>query len=406
MTDNTDNTDIEEFEEISSPEEAGEVEAGENAPEEIEVPKRKRKEKVEEGSDTQEETVDSALVASETNSEINPDELVAKKTSRFAQEVEKASSKDKKAMYRSERIYTEDADEDVETDATILRKDYMELVASVKSLKILKGKITGFRYAGAARKSTVLAEVEYGSGLFLVLIPSYLLYDYEVTDIIDPDKMQQIENNIKRRIGSDVRFIARHVDEKEQIAYADRLQAQSITARSNFIKPLADGVPRIVNGEIVKGQVIYTTTKGIIVDALGIDVKIPKDELSHSYVGNARDECKVGEYVNVKVSEIKEISVTKNGTPYRLITASGSIKAASPNHKAKLYDQIKIDSINAAEITYIEEAGVFCRLRGGVDCLCALPRFGENPKRGDTRLVKITDKVDDKLFLYGIFVKG
>lgn len=369
------------------------------------APKRKKKEKAAEDpveSSTEEADIEEAV----TRAEINPDEIVAKKTSRFAKEVEKASNRDKKQMYRSERIFTEDADEDIETDATILRKDYMELVASVKSEKILKGKITGFRYAGAARKSTVLAEIEYGSGLFLVLIPSYLLYDYEVSDIIDPDKMQQIENNIKRRIGSDVRFVAKHVDEKGQVAYADRLKAQSITARNNFIRAQSDGAPRIINGMIVKGQVIYTTTKGIIVDALGIDIKIPKEELSHSYVGNARDECKVGDSVNVRLSDIKEISVVKNETPYKLVTATGSIKAASPNHKEKLYDQIKVDSINAAEITYIEEAGVFCRLRGGVDCLCALPKFGENPKRGDTRLVKITDKVDDKMFLYGIFVKG
>lgn len=380
-----------------------EVEAG--ATEADAAPKRKKKEKAAEDpveSSTEEADIEEAV----TRAEINPDEIVAKKTSRFAKEVEKASNRDKKQMYRSERIFTEDADEDIETDATILRKDYMELVASVKSEKILKGKITGFRYAGAARKSTVLAEIEYGSGLFLVLIPSYLLYDYEVSDIIDPDKMQQIENNIKRRIGSDVRFVAKHVDEKGQVAYADRLKAQSITARNNFIRAQSDGAPRIINGMIVKGQVIYTTTKGIIVDALGIDVKIPKEELSHSYVGNARDECKVGESVNVRLSDIKEISVVKNETPYKLVTATGSIKAASPNHKEKLYDQIKVDSINAAEITYIEEAGVFCRLRGGVDCLCALPKFGENPKRGDTRLVKITDKVDDKMFLYGIFVKG
>ena len=60
----------------------------------------------------------------------------------------------------------------------------------------------------------------------------------------------------------------------------------------------------------------------------------------------------------------------------------------------------------AAEITYIEDSGVYCRLRGGMDCLCALPRFGQNPRRGQKRVVRITEKDADRLFVYGVFVNN
>lgn len=340
--------------------------------------------------------------------EIDLDQMMAYKASRFSHEVAKASKKAKKEMYRSEHVFTEFGDEDIETDSTILKEDYLELVASSKSQKILEGVITGFHYVNKdkIRKSTLCADVEFGHGLFNVVIPSYLLYDYEMSNYVEPDKMQVIENNIKRRIGAKIKFIARHVDEKEQIAYADRLLAMSIIGHENYIKERRDGVPRLVNGVIVKSQVISTVSRGVIVDALGCDIAIPKDEISHSYVGDAREELHVGDYVNVRVSDIGEKTVNKNNANYRLVTAKGSIKDATPNRRKKLFDMIQEGSECAAEITYIEDSGVYCRLRGGMDCLCALPRFGQNPRRGQKRVVRITEKDADRLFVYGVFVNN
>lgn len=336
--------------------------------------------------------------------EIDPDALVAKNTSRFAYEVEKASKKQKRDMYKSEHVITEYGDEEVETEATMLRRDYLELVASAKSHKILEGMIMGYRYAGEMGKSTLLAEIEYGSGYFNVLIPSYLLYDYEVSKYVEHDKLQKLEVSIKRRVGSKIKFVVRHVDEKNQVAYADRLEAQSIIGYTNYLKQQRDEKPRIVNDMIVKSQVIYTSINSITVDALGVDITIPASELSHMYVGDARQEFTVGEMVNVRVTDIKETTVEKNGTKYRLVTANGSIKAATPDKKKKLYDQFQVDGVYAAKITYVEEAGVFCRLRGNVDCLCALPRFGRNPKRDDVRMVRITEKDDESMFIFGVLV--
>ncbi len=336
--------------------------------------------------------------------EIDPDALVAKNTSRFAYEVEKASKKQKRDMYKSEHIVTEFGDEEVETEATILRRDFLELVSSSKSHKVLEGTIMGYRYAGEPGRSTLLAEIEYGSGFFNVLIPSYLLFDYEVSKYVEPNQLKDLENNIKRRIGGKTKFVARHVDEKTQTAYADRLEAQSIIGYNNYLKPQRDDKPRIVNDMIVKSQVIYTRSNLIIVDALGTDITIPVNELSHMYVGDARQEFSVGDMVNVRVSDIKETYIEKNGTKYRMVSASGSIKAATPDKKKKLYDQFQVDGVYAAKITYIEEAGVFCRLRGNVDCLCALPRFGKNPKRDDIRMVRITEKDDESMFIFGVLV--
>lgn len=405
---NTEATEVKE-EEVQVTEQAAEPKAkkAEVTPEVTEEAKEDAKEEaVEAAPEAVAEETKAVQVSDKEDKVLSPDEDIAHKTSRFAHELAKASKKAKQEMYRSEHVITEYGDDDVETESTLLKKDYLELVASSKSQKILEGKVVGFRYAGETRKSTILAEIEYGTGLYTILIPSYLMYDYEMSQYVEPDMIQRVENNIMRRIGGRIKFIIRHVDEATQTAYADRLMAQSIIGHDNYIRLTRDGKPRIIEGQIVKGQVIYTTSKGIVVDALGTDISIRKEELSHSYVGDARDEYKVGDSVNVKIGKIKEVLVEKNETNYKLIKATGSVKDAKVNHKERLYPQFKIDGVYAATVTYVEEAGAFCRLKGEVDCLVALPRFGENPVRGDERIVKITEKDDERMYLYGIFLSN
>jgi len=338
--------------------------------------------------------------------ELDPDEIIAQKAHRLSRALEPTTKAQKKEKFKSEHVVTEFGDEEIETDSTLLREDYLELLASKKSQKILEGTIIGFKYAGEVRKSTVLAEVQYGQGYFTVLIPSYLLYDYDVKKYVDPDQLQTIENNIIRRFGSKVKFIVHHVDLEAQQAYGDRLAAQSIIADSNYVRPTRDGKPRITEGMIVKSQVMYVVSKGMIVDALGCDIQIPKEEFEYGFVGDARQEYKAGDYVNVRVSNITEYKTEKNNMNYKLMKATGSVKAAKVDKRPMIYNQIKVGEVCSAKITYVEESGVFCRIKDSIDCLVALPRFGRNPERGDVRTIRITEKQDENMWIYGTFVNN
>ena len=338
--------------------------------------------------------------------ELNPDEIIAQKAHRLSRALEPTTKAQKKKIFKSEHVVTEFGDEEIETDSTLLREDYLELLASKKSQKILEGTIIGFKYAGEVRKSTVLAELEFGKGYFSLLIPSYLLYDYDVSKYVDPDQLQTIENNIIRRFGSKVKFMVHHVDLEERQAFGDRLAAQSIIADSNYVRPTRDGKPRITEGMIVKAQVMYVVSKGMIVDALGCDIQIPKDEFEYGFVGDARQEYKAGDYVNVRVSNISEYKTTKNNMNYKLMKATGSVKAAKVDKRPMIYEKIKVGEVCSAKITYVEESGVFCRIKDSIDCLVALPRFGRNPERGDVRTIRITEKQDENMWIYGTFVNN
>lgn len=339
----------------------------------------------------------------------DPDELVAKKSSRFAHALSKASKKDKAEMFRSEHIVTEYGDEEVENDATRLRNEQMELLASSQSQKILEGTIVGYKYAGEQRKSTILVEIGYGDGLFTIYIPVYLLFDYDMENqekYVSEEMNKQLEAIVSKRIGATVKFVVKNVDQKTRTAFADRLKAMDIMGQVNYKRPLDDGKPRIVEGMLVKANVQQVMSQYILVDALGAEIKIPRAELSHFHVGNAREEFHVGDHVVVRVSNITSLTTRKNNDKYTLITADGSIKDATKDPKPRLFEKYKVDGRYAAEVTYVEEIGVFCRLHDGMDVLVSMPRFGEIPHRGQKRVVEIKIKDEEKMRLLGIFVNN
>ncbi len=334
------------------------------------------------------------------------EEIIKKATGRKkgSEKVEAASKRKKSELYRSEHVFTEFGDEEIETDSTKLREDYLNLVESSKVGRILTGKITGYHYAGERLKSTVLAEVDFGNSTFQVMIPSYLLFDYPIDKYIEPNKIWEIEKEVGRRIGSEVRFIAVNVNEKEKTALGDRLAANSRVSYEQYVKTLRDGAPRIVNGNIVQGQVISVMGRGVLIDCLGIDVFVKKEELSWQFVGNAKDFCQVGQSLNVRIDKIEGYTTERYGNKYKMLAAEGSVRKATPDTREEMYKRFHLGGIYAVEVSYRDTPGVYCVLPGGYSILCAPPDEGETPVKGAMRKVRITNKIDDELKIFGVFV--
>lgn len=333
---------------------------------------------------------------------------IVQRTSRSAYAIEKASKTAKKKMYKSEHVVTENGNEEVETSATIKRGEMLELVASARSNKILKGIISGFREVdtNGEGSGTLLAEVLYGTGAFSVVIPSYLLFDYDMEKYENEENRGAIEKILTKRIGSNVQFVVRNLDEKNSIAYADRLSALSMQGIYQYTFAQRDGKPNIVPGMLVKADVVQVGRTYVVVNALGAEFRIGQSELSWIHIGDANQDFSVGDSVIVRISSFNVVVVKKNSNNYKLIKATGSIKDASQNPRKENYPKYHIGGRYTAEITWTDDSGVFCKLSDNMDCLVAFPKFGKNPVRGERRVVQITQKDDAKLFIYGVFVNN
>ncbi|MBO5551570.1 MAG: S1 RNA-binding domain-containing protein [Lachnospiraceae bacterium] len=320
----------------------------------------------------------------------------------------KASKDIKKMLMSSEHVVTEDGDEEVDTYAKTRNREYLELLGSAKSGQILEGEITGIRQANPDNEtSTILVDVSYGANTYKVTIPSYLLYYYEESAYATAEGARNLKQAIKKRLGSKIRFCASYVDQASGICYADRLKALDITGTRHYLKPWkGTDDPHVFPGIIVKSRVVAVSRTYVIVDALGAEITIPNEELSYMKIGDARTKFSVDQSVNVKILTVSEMNIKRNKDHYRLVKATGSIRQAYPDLRAQHYSQYDVGRLVTGRITWIDDSSnVFCELNGGeIDCVCDWPQFGPSPVVGQKRVIRITSRDDNKLFLYGRFV--
>lgn len=404
-------TDMESSDENASPEEA---EANES---EANVPIMEEAEEEDEAEEEKQALLQDAQ-ANMTAKEFKQFQELLNKTQFYAHKVSRATRSEIREMYRSEHIITEDDSVAVKTEATKLREDYLELVASADSRRILTGKIVGCRSANTDNEvATILAEVAFGNNTHTVLIPDFLLFHYDIETYRTPERQAQVERRVRDMIKAEIKFIVKHVDQKTHTAYADRLKAMERESYLNYTRTTRGGQPRVIPGQIVQGRVTCVTKNHIVVCALGSESTIFRarkgkapgeviNEIAWSYVGDCRDLYRVNDIINVKVLDIKANRVTKYKEEYELVATSLSVKRTQKDPMTLYYDKFHEGEFCQATVTAINESGVFVSLKGLVDCLVAFPQVGEMPVRGDERTVRITKKTileNGRKLIFGVF---
>ena len=309
-----------------------------------------------------------------------------------------ASKAQKKEMFASQHIITENGAVKVENETTKLKQDMLELAASAKAKRILTGYINGYREIESnGNIKQYLADVTYGYGTCKVLIPDYVLFHYQYEDHLNQKTQQAVQNRLRRMIGAEIRFIVKYFDQKTKTAYADRLKAMESIAWNNYIREITDDKPRVYAGLIAQGSVVAVAGNYIIVNVFGSDSKIMREECSWNYINDCREVFKVNDRVNCKVLAVKEIDAVKASKEiYHLIATTLSIKQTTENPAKKYFDNYSVNGLYRAVVTYLNEDGVFVVLDDKVPCLAAHPRYAELPAIGDMRVIKITEKTKNE----------
>lgn len=335
------------------------------------------------------------------------DEQIEEKLSRATYTGVTASKKEKSELDETEKVITEDGDQEIETMESVHKKELVELRGAARSGRILEGEIIGFRQTDPDDPSSLLlAEIRYGTGSVHVSIPVNVLFDFDEQLYATEENRRVLVQQVKKRITATVRFVPAYVDEKSNTCYGDRLRAEEQVGKRFYLSDFrGTGGPRITAGLIVKSRILAVGMAYVVVNAIGADIRIPREEISYMHVGDARTMFTVDDFVNVKILSVGTKDVTHGKNHYRLVDATGSIRQAYPNLRKKYFDQYPIGTYAAAEITHIDEEGhVYCLLNGGqIDCMCPYPKYGIAPVVGQKRVVKIELIDENNMFLYGVF---
>ena len=346
------------------------------------------------------------------------EDLIQAKIDRRSFGSEIANAEKRRELMSSEHVVTETGHEDVETLATIRNREFQNLAGAAKSDRILEGEVVGVRLADpevmnepearTKEVSTVLADVLYGNGFIQVSIPSYVFFNYREESYRGREGMLALQEHMKHRLGSTIKFCVSYVNQATGECYGDRLKALSMTGTRQYLMPYhgPNSDPNMQAGLIAKSRITCVERNAVIVDALGAEIRIPKEELSYLHIGDARDMFKIDDFVNVKVLTVEEENVVRGGNKYRLVKATGSIKQGGPDPRKLFFNNFPIGKQVPGIITHITDDGnVYCMLNNGqMDCMCAYPKRGDEPRVGQKRIIRINDRNEDDLHLYGMFV--
>lgn len=314
--------------------------------------------------------------------------------------VTQATPEEWKEMNKSEHVVTSGSELKAETKVTKTQADLDRLVASSKSGRILTGTIIGIRSTNMDKDiATWVAEVQFGYDTCTVLIPSYMLYHYDINKYTNPGQERIVHNHMQDMIGAEIGFVVRHVDKAKKTAYASRLQALEQIGRDNYIRKTRTGKPRATVGNNVEAKVVAIRNQGIVVEALGAEAIIPANSKDNRIAWEVVNDChtlfSVNDIIQVKILAIQEMKVEKYNDTYNLIAAKLSYKDTQPNPMEEYWDTIQEGEIGTATVTAIRDSGVYCKYKNRVTILCKQPERGTEPFIGQKRNVRITLKKDE-----------
>lgn len=226
---------------------------------------------------------------------------------------------------------------------------------------------------GARQNNTILKSQLSGIERVKDRVYGVVMIDYLVKGII-PLEHSGCENirEFNSLIGQDVYFKVTMLDrEGEQFAAS--------------IKDAVDHLQGLTWDMLRKGIKIEAKITGVFMKYLRLDcgaipVKLPVEEMSYEWIDDLRDIYKVGDTIQVRVTELDK-------EEKKLIV---SRKVLLPNPWPDCMKRYTLGGIYPGTVSGKEEYGTFVNLEPGVDCLTTQPHPNVGSvKKGDKVFIKI-----------------
>ena len=272
---------------------------------------------------------------------------------------------------RGPRVVSIDAERTVETENDKLRSDLLDLVESFKGKKILTGTIQGVERL--ASNPEICYAVTY-HGDFKIIIPVLDAIE-EPENYRDQPKGDVLHYLLNKRLGAEVDYIVKRIDQEGGVVAANRLEAMALKRREYYFRTDRDG-----NYQIYEG--------------IGAECYIPLRELSYQRWVDAASHYQPGQRVLVKVLEVDRSDRNKP-------RVTASVKQASENPYEKALKKYAVGNRYVGTVSLVDLSGVFVSLDGGIDCLCTHPKRGR-PPRGARVTVRILGINNETNRIWGV----
>lgn len=196
------------------------------------------------------------------------------------------------------------------------------------------------------------------------------------------------KKTIRNLIGSEIKFIILESDKLTNTAVASRKKAME------RIKEIQ--LKKYQVGDVVYAKVISVFSKYIVIECLGLDIKLKISDLEYGYVANLGKLYQVGDKIKVRINAID--------------SSNSTLKVSHRDTKDDPYKNIRINFTEGGEyiatVTGFSDNGVFASLKQGIDTMATLPVWLEIPPLpGDVILVKVKKIIPERRKIYSSLLK-
>lgn len=289
--------------------------------------------------------------------------------------VEQKKAAKKRSAVKPISVISIDDRRSVETEADKEKNDLIDLLESLRVGKILTGTIQGVERASDNHSMAVIYH-----GAFKIVIPA----EEAVTapdDYRDKSPEDVMHYLLTKRLGAEVDFIVKGIDQEANVAVASRLDAMKAKRKQYYFGTDREGNNLLYAGQCAEARVVSVIRAGIFIDLFGLEVYIPLRELSYQRMMNATEYFRPGQRILVKILEL--VRTDRNN-----IKVTASVKQSAENPYEKALRRYVVDNRYVGTVSIVDTNGVFVALDGGVDCLCSYPKRGR-PPRGARVTVRI-----------------
>ena len=297
---------------------------------------------------------------------------------------------------RDTRILTIDAHDEVLTEAEHEEMAWHEIRNSYIAQQMLTGTLDSLERTPSG--FTVAVVTYKGFRIAIPLKEMLVLPTRWPSKSAYEDAIEQLPRVINARMGCEIDFIVKGIDNNDRSVVASRRSAM-LHKRQTFYMNRADtGEPMIYPGRVVQARVLAVAEKTVRIEVFGVECSIRASGISWEWIGNAKDFYAVGDRVLVRVLTVDRPNLLN-------ISITADIRSTSKTTTLDNLHKCRPQNRYVGRVTDNYGGVVFIRLNNGVNAIAHTCRDARRPGRKDDVSFFVTKLDEEKGVAVGIITK-
>jgi len=291
-------------------------------------------------------------------------------------------------------ILTINSGGDVVTQEELDDTLWHEIQNAYRTRKILTGVLGGIERTESGGIVTIVYYKD-----FRVVIPvSEMMVDLATDNGRGGEMITRQSKVLGNSIGAEIDFVIKGIDAKTRSIVASRKEAMMRKRKLFYFDTDSNGNYRVYEGRIVQARVIAVAEKVVRAEVFGVETAILARDLSHDWLGDARDTYDVGDEILVRVLNVKRNSIED-------LSVRVDVKSISGDTNSENLKKCKPQGKYVGKVTDIHKGVVFVRLGIGVNAVAHSCYDNRMPGKKDDVSFAVTRIDKEKNVAVGIITR-